>query len=91
MAQASRDQNKVPALLCTSNQDGVTTLLAYADPTNGALLVEDGTGGSALSGAPAKRDQNKEPALTAVSSEDGITPIPVYINADSNRILINSN
>lgn len=39
MAQAPRDQNRVPALLGTSSADGVTPVAIYADPSTHRLLV----------------------------------------------------
>lgn len=39
MAQAPRDENRVPALLATSSADGVTPITVYADPTTHRLLV----------------------------------------------------
>lgn len=42
MAQAVRDENRVPSLLGTSSADGTTPVTIYADPTTHRLLV--GTG-----------------------------------------------
>ena len=39
MAEASRDQNRVTTLLATSNVDGVTPVVLYADPVTHRLLV----------------------------------------------------
>jgi len=44
MAQASRDQNFVPVLLATSNVDGVTPVVVYADPVTHRLLVSSAGG-----------------------------------------------
>lgn len=46
MAQAPRDQNRIPTLLGTSNADGVTPVVVYADPVTHRLLVDLGGGGS---------------------------------------------
>lgn len=44
MAQAPRDQNRIPALLGTSSADGVTTVPIYADPVTHRLLVNTTAG-----------------------------------------------
>jgi len=90
MAQAPRDQNKVPVWLATSNADGVTTIAVTATASTNALLVKNGTGGSDLSDAPAKRDGNKVVALMAVSSADGTTPVPVYADSATGGLLVDS-
>lgn len=81
MAQAPRDQNRIPALLGTLNTDGITPTVVYANASTHALSVSDGTTGSDLGNDNAPRDQNMVPALLAVSSADGITPVPVYTNS----------
>lgn len=86
MAQAPRDENRIPALLGVLNSDGVTPTVVLVDPSTHALSVEDGTTGSSLGGTNAVRDQNRVPVLLAVSSADGVTPVPVY--ADSNGALL---
>lgn len=46
MANAQRDQNNIPTLLCVSNVDGTSTVTVYADPVTHRLLVDlpSGTG-----------------------------------------------
>lgn len=39
MAQAPRDQNRIPTLLGASNADGITPVAVYADPSTHALIV----------------------------------------------------
>lgn len=90
MAQAPRDQNRVPALLGTLNTDGITPTVVYADPATHALNVSDGTTGSDLGGHNAVRDQNRIPALLAVSSADGTTIVPVYTDANGNLMIDSS-
>lgn len=46
MAQAPRDQNRVPTLLGTSNADGVTPVTIYADPVTHRLLIDAAGGGT---------------------------------------------
>ncbi len=45
MAQAPRDQNRIPTLLGTSNADGITPIPVYADPVTHRLLVDSVGGG----------------------------------------------
>jgi hypothetical protein len=47
MAEAKRDENRVPTLLGVSSVDGVTPVVLYANPTTHRLLVEGTGGGSA--------------------------------------------
>lgn len=56
MAQAPRDQNRVPALLGTSSADGVTPVTVYADPVTHRLLVSTSvsSGVAAPNTTPAK-------------------------------------
>jgi len=46
MAQASRDQNRIPTLLAVSSVDGVTPVTVYADPVTHRLLIDSASGGS---------------------------------------------
>lgn len=89
MAQAPRDQNRVPALLGTLNTDGVTPTVVLADPSNHAIKVNDDTTGSDMGGHNAVRDQNRVPVLLAVSSADGRTIIPIYANS-SGQLMVQS-
>lgn len=89
MAEAKRDENHIPTLLCTLDSDGETPTLVEANPTTGALMFDDNTTGSYTSDAIAERDENRVPVLMAVSSVDGETPVAVYANS-SGEILIDS-
>lgn len=44
MAQASRDENRIPTLLAVSSVDGVTPVTVYADPVTHRLLVDSASG-----------------------------------------------
>lgn len=90
MAQAPRDQNKVPTLLATSNADGSTVKPVVGEPDNHTLGVNLGDSGSDLSDAPVDRDQNRVTAIMAVSADDGVTPVPVYLNDSTGELLIQS-
>lgn len=41
MAEAKRDENRVPTLLGVSNVDGITPVTIYADPVTHRLLVQN--------------------------------------------------
>ena len=86
---ASRDQNRVTALLAASSSDREPTKV-YADPTDHTLGVHDGTTGSSLGGNIAARDGNRVPVLLAVSSADGVTPVEVYADPTTNELLVDS-
>lgn len=90
MANAVRDENRIPALLGTLDSDGDTVVPILADPSNHTLAVSDGTTGSDNGPVNAPRDGNRIPALIATSSVDGITPVVVYADQDGN-LLIDSN
>jgi len=89
MAQAPRDNNRIPTVLGTSSADGTTPITLWADPSTHAILSSDAETGSDLSGDIGARDNNGEPVIMAVSSADGVTPTPVYIDAD-HKLLIKS-
>lgn len=44
MANALRDQNRIPTLLGVSSADGVTPVIVYANPTTHRLLVDATSG-----------------------------------------------
>lgn len=90
MANASRDENHVPTLICALSTDGITPTKVKADPTTHVLSVEDNTTGSDHGVANAVRDENHVPVLMAVSEVDGITPVEVYADSNGN-LLIDSN
>lgn len=90
MAEAKRDENHVPTVIGASNADGVTPLLLYANPVNHGIAINDGLGGSDLSGDVDIRDQNRVVGFQAVSAVDGVTPTVVYIDAVTNALLVRS-
>lgn len=90
MTDTKKDNNQIPAILGVSNADGVTLLPFKADPVTHALILDDGVGGSDLSGDVAARDNNGIPAELAVSETDEITPVPLYANSSTGGILVNS-
>jgi hypothetical protein len=51
-------------------------------------MVDDGTGGSDLSGDIASRDDNFVPVAMVVSSSDGITPVALYADPSTGELLI---
>src|SRR3990167_3067824 len=51
MAQSPRDNNYVPAILGTSNADGITPLPPYVDSSTNRLLVNATISGSSGDGA----------------------------------------
>lgn len=88
MTEALRDGNFVPTLLAVSNANGTTTLPVYANAIDKSLKVDDGIGGSDLSGDEAARDQNRVPVWMAVSATDGVTPVPIYADSTGNSLLV---
>lgn len=90
MAEAPRDENRVPALLATLNTDGVTPIAVKVNSNTHALKAVDASTGSDNGRTIAARDENRVPVLMAVSSADGITPVEVYADVDGS-LLIDSN
>lgn len=90
MANASRDENGVPALLGALNTDGITTIRVGASASTHSLSVDDNTTGTDMGVPNAPRDQNSVPVLMAVSSVDGVTPVVVYATSDG-KLFIDSN
>lgn len=88
MANAKRDQNRVPVLLGALNTDGVTTIMIQA--TTNSLNVNNGITGSDFGKTNAQRDQNRIPVLLAVSSVDGVTPVEVYADSSGNLLVQSS-
>ncbi len=89
MANASKDDNKVPTMLGLLNTDGITPTRIRANASSHALMVDDNTTGSDAGSNPTKRDDNGEPTLMAVSSADGSTPVALYVNS-SGELLVKS-
>lgn len=88
MANSKKDENRIPTLLGTSNADGSTPVLIKADSGAAGIMVDDGTGGSDLSGDIASRDDNFVPVAMVVSSSDGITPVALYADPSTGELLI---
>lgn len=88
MANALKDGNRVSTMIALSASDGVTTLPVYANVTTNSVKVDDGLGGSDLSGDVDARDENRVLVFMAVSATDGITPVPIYANATGNKLLV---
>ena len=88
MAEAFRDGNRVPTLLAVSDADGETTRPVHADPSNHAIKVTNGTGGSDLSDDIGNRDDNRVVVAMGVSSADGVTPVEIYVDDATNFLKI---
>ncbi len=86
MANAKRDDNRVPTILGLDTADGETLVRIEADPTSHRLSISNGTSGSDLTGDNAIRDDNGITGLLAVSSADGETPLPVYADSSGNLL-----
>ena len=86
MANAKRDGNNRPTLLCVSSVDGSTLVNVQVNPANNALSALDASTGSDLGPNRALRDENFVTTLIGVSSVDGVTPVAVY--ADSTGKLL---
>lgn len=89
MINSPRDANRVPAMMVTSNSDGITPMVAYVNSSH-RTLTEDGTTGSSLPFVSAERDANRIPVMWGISNADGKTIIPVYGNPATGAILIKS-
>lgn len=89
MADAKKDDNRVPTLIATLNTDGETMVNVTVNPSTHGLDVDDDTSGSDMSSGNADRDGNRRTGLIGVSSADGVTPVEVYADSSGN-LLINS-
>ena len=89
MAEAPRDNNRIPTMLALLNTDGSTLTPVKANPTQHAISYSDGTTGSDLTGDDALRDNNRVHVLIAVSNADGTTPVPLYVDSNG-QLLIKS-
>ena len=75
MANARKDQNRIPTIIGTSSVDGISPVLIYADPTTHRLYVDLAGGGGFTN-------------LTATGNVDGtnvtftFTQVPSYIVTD---------
>jgi len=84
MANAQRDENRIPVGLAVSDTDGETTLPLYLDSATNRLLIEievvtDNVG--TLPAQPAIRDQNNVPVSLAVTDDANETPTPLLIDS----------
>lgn len=86
MANALRDENRVPTLVCASNVDGSTIVPVKVNAVTNGLSINNGNGGTDHGRPEAVRDEDRVPVLMAVSSVDGVTPVEVY--ADINGGLL---
>lgn len=75
MANAKRDENRIPTLIGVSSSDGVTPVLVYVDPTTHRLLV-DSSGGSGFTLLPATG------TINGVNAAFTFTQQPTYIVSD---------
>lgn len=99
MANAKRDENNVPTLICALNTDGSTPTLVKINPANHGLMVDDASTGTGFGRTIAVRDQNNVPVLMGVASAtitvngvdyiQGVTPVMAYADS-SGRLLIDS-
>lgn len=87
MAQAKRDQNRIPTLIGVSTVDGTTPLPVFANPTTHALTASLSVGIMPLEDK-ASIDENRVKSLLGVSSVDEITPIPIGVNSSDNGLLM---
>ena len=81
MANAKRDDNRIPVLLGVSSTDGVTPVMPYVDPTTHRLYVTSATSGAAIA-SHIQVDQytatTNQTAFTA--TETPITTLYVVVN-----------
>lgn len=84
-----RDANQVPVDSGVSSTDGVTPIPIKADPSNGALKMQDG-GSDTTPPTNAKRNGNRVTTMVALSSVDGVTPVPLAVNETTGAILIST-
>ena len=87
MANAKKDNNKVPVIMGVLNTDGATPTMIEADPSTHSIEVSDGTTGSDLGSNNAARDANGETVLMAVSDVDGSTPVPLYVSSNGELLI----
>jgi hypothetical protein len=76
MANAKRDQNKIPTLIGVSSSDGITPTLAYVDPVTHRLYVDSVGGGSGFTNLPATGTVNGSNVTFT------FTQVPTYIVSD---------
>ena len=87
MANAKRDGNNQPTLLCVSSANGSTLVNVQVNPANNAISASDASTGSDFGPTRALRDENFVTTLIGVSSVDGVTPVAVYAD-NTGKLLI---
>lgn len=87
MAEASRDNNGVPAALGVLNTDGVTPTRLQVNPSSHILQVSDGSTGSDFGNDIIDRDNNGVTVLAATDADGNI--INLYVNS-SGQLLMKS-
>ncbi len=90
MVNATRDQNRVPALIGLSSVDGVSLVRIAVNPVNGKVKMEFGSSVSAVVAQNAARDQNHITTIAGVSSSDNTIFIPLSVNPATGAILAKS-
>lgn len=79
MAQAPRDQNRVPTLLCgVSSADGTTLIPITIDSVTGEVLIQvenSDAQGAVTNREIAYRDDNRVPVILGLSDDDGTTKV----------------
>jgi hypothetical protein len=83
---AAKDSNFVNTKIAILNSDGITIAALTANPTTGALKINDGTTGTSYAPLDAKRDPDFAKCLLAVSYIDNKTLVP--LQADSTGALL---
>lgn len=87
MAQAARDQNRVPTMIAVSNADMTTPIALYVNPVTHQLMVTL-TAPVVTAKSDAARDQNNVPTLLAVSESDGVTPVALVANPTNHKLVV---
>ncbi len=87
MANAKRDNNRIPTLIAASRTDGTTPINIYVNPTTHQLMVE--TNAVAITQrSVAPRDANRIPVLLGVSSSNGTTPVTICCNPTTHGLFV---
>lgn len=89
MANAALDANSKQTAIARLNSDGVTIIRLKANASDGSLMTDDGTTGTASSSHFSATDANGRTTLFAVSSTDGVTLIPLLATS-AGSLLIDS-
>lgn len=84
MADAKRDNNRIPTLLAVSNADGVTPVVLWADPTTHRLLVDLPSAGGTIGGSTGGVTR----AIIIANGTGGATVQASGITIDANNNII---